>query len=158
MFERHVERELSAYCQGELAPRRRREVSDHLAACARCRVAHDEIQSGIELAGLLPLVEAPAELWQGIEADLGRARARGGARGSPTARTAPVRRGLFEIPVVRWAAAAALLVVIGALVARPLMAPRATSWSVTALAGAPSVGNGTLKGSGRLPVGSWLRT
>ena len=43
MFSRHVNRELSAYCQGELSAEESRRVAEHLLACDRCRPEFEEI-------------------------------------------------------------------------------------------------------------------
>jgi anti-sigma factor RsiW len=153
MPERHVDDDLSAFCQGELDEPRRAAVAAHLAACPRCRGAHEEIRTGIEMAGLLSQVEAPAELWHGIEAALDRPDRRAAA-------AAPRRtwRELFGMPVVRWAAAAAAVVVIVGLALRSRPVPGREAWSVTALAGAPAVGAKALSGTGLLAVGAELRT
>lgn len=70
MFSRHVDDELSAYYHQELSGGEARRVAEHLAGCARCRAAFDEIRRGIHLAEQLPTVEAPETLWPGIEREL----------------------------------------------------------------------------------------
>jgi putative zinc finger protein len=70
MFRNHVVKQLSAYCNGQLSNERSREIADHLLKCRRCRREYDEIKFGVQLAENLPLVEAPADLWNDIEAAL----------------------------------------------------------------------------------------
>src|SRR5438128_8372285 len=67
MFTRHVTKQLSAYCNGELPTEQSRRVREHLLACERCRKQQDEIKLGVQLAGQLPMVLAPAEMWSEIE-------------------------------------------------------------------------------------------
>ena len=70
MFTKHVTRQLSAYCNGELATDQSQRVRKHLLACQRCRNEYDEIKLGVNLAQQLPLASAPAEMWSEIEASL----------------------------------------------------------------------------------------
>src|SRR5690349_8414379 len=74
MFSRHVTRDISAYCQGELPPEGARQFAEHIISCAKCRREFEEIKLGIRLAEQLPLVSAPDSLWTGIEASPGSAR------------------------------------------------------------------------------------
>ncbi len=67
MFIRHVENSLPRYCDGELSVEARQRVDAHLAACARCRTALEEIQFSAGLVRQLTLVSAPASLWNSIE-------------------------------------------------------------------------------------------
>jgi hypothetical protein len=61
------------------------------------------------------------------------------------------------VPSGVWAAAAAALVVLGAVAS--LMVTRLTpAWPVARVDGAPRVGERTLRASGRLAVGDWLET
>src|SRR5690242_18047996 len=73
MFSRHVTKDVSAYCQGELSPEASRQFAEHVIACAKCRREFEKIKLGIRLAEQLPLVSAPETLWAGIEASLGSA-------------------------------------------------------------------------------------
>src|SRR5690242_6408669 len=68
MFTEHVEKELSPYCNGELADTESRRVAAHLLACERCRRGYDQIRLGVRLAEQLPMLSAPAEMWDDIEA------------------------------------------------------------------------------------------
>ncbi len=56
MMDRHVERWLEAYVDGELSDARRRQVETHLRQCARCRARLDELRS---LSAWLRRVPAP---------------------------------------------------------------------------------------------------
>ncbi len=67
MFTKHVIKQLSAFCNGELSDEESRRVREHLLACERCRHEHDEVKLGVELAQQLPLATAPAEMWVEIE-------------------------------------------------------------------------------------------
>ena len=59
-YPRHVEREiLSALIDGELDAAQRREVHDHLQACAPCREAMEEFTQIHGLVGELPRLIAP---------------------------------------------------------------------------------------------------
>ena len=70
MFTKHVFKQLSAYCNGELAADQSQSVREHLLTCERCRKEYDEIRLGVNLAQQLPLSTAPAEMWSEIEAIL----------------------------------------------------------------------------------------
>lgn len=68
MFTKHVIKQLSAYCNGELPAREARGVREHLLACERCRKQHSDVKLGMQLAQQLPPATAPAEMWSEIEA------------------------------------------------------------------------------------------
>jgi hypothetical protein len=70
MFKGHVTKQLSAYCNGELADDQIEKVRVHLLACSRCQKEYEEIKFGVNLASQLPLASAPQELWGEIEAIL----------------------------------------------------------------------------------------
>src|SRR5215831_13775712 len=67
MFRKHVKRDLSAYCNGELAENESRRISEHLHACQSCRREYEQINQGVRLAGELRKLAAPDEIWNGIE-------------------------------------------------------------------------------------------
>jgi anti-sigma factor RsiW len=77
MFGRHVTKKLSAYAHGELTDAEAARVAEHLSACARCRGSLEEINFGIRLAESLPPCEAPAAIWDALEAALSSNTARG---------------------------------------------------------------------------------
>src|SRR5262249_20739326 len=66
MFGKHVTRDLSAYCHGELAPAERLRLETHLNQCSKCRAALHEIRSGVRLASALKLTRAPESIWTGM--------------------------------------------------------------------------------------------
>lgn len=68
MFTKHVIKQLSAYCNGELPAQEARGVREHLLVCERCRKQHGETRLGVQLAQQLPPATAPAEMWSEIEA------------------------------------------------------------------------------------------
>ena len=104
---RHVTRDLTAFCHGELSPERTRLVEAHLADCARCRTALEEIRFGVALASHIEPAAAPASLWEGVRARLD----------APRPAAAQADRSAW--PGVRrpaaLAAAAALVLVVGAV-------------------------------------------
>jgi putative zinc finger protein/FecR-like protein len=67
MFNKHVIKQLSAYCNGELSAEESRYLREHLLVCERCRHEHDEVKLGVQLAQQLPLAQAPADMWGEIE-------------------------------------------------------------------------------------------
>ena len=67
MFTKHVGKELSAYCNNELALEESRRVREHLLGCQRCRREYEEIKLGVDFAQQLPLVSAPESLWKELE-------------------------------------------------------------------------------------------
>jgi ferric-dicitrate binding protein FerR (iron transport regulator) len=56
---RHIEKQLSAYCNGQLAEPERLLVEAHLRECAKCSEAFEEIRFGVTLASKLALSHAP---------------------------------------------------------------------------------------------------
>ena len=70
MFGKHVTKDLSAYCHGELSPHDASGVAEHLIGCQRCRAEFEEIKLGVKLAERLPEMKAPDSLWQDLEARL----------------------------------------------------------------------------------------
>jgi anti-sigma factor RsiW len=66
MWSRHIRRELSAYCEGELQEELTHRLRDHIRICLRCRKQHEEVSRGVLLARHLrrPLCELT---WSEIE-------------------------------------------------------------------------------------------
>jgi len=67
---------LSPFLDGELAPARAAEVEAHLAGCARCAAAKQELARMVQAARALPSPEPPAALWTRIDARLDEKRPR----------------------------------------------------------------------------------
>jgi hypothetical protein len=105
----HVSQKLSAYCHGELLEEESRAVAEHLIGCQRCRREFEEIKLGVKFAAQLPRVNAPANLWNEIEAAL-----EGGARAARSYEKLSPRRFAFGWRAVA-ATCAALLLVVGAI-------------------------------------------
>lgn len=148
MFSKHVTKDISAYCHGELPAEESRRFAEHLIACAKCRREFEEIKLGVKLAEQLPQLEAPESLWADIESQLG-----GPARVEVKGRS---RR--FEV-----AAVAAVLVVVAGLGVwwfwgRGSTGLKNGSWQVQSLEGAPRIGSERITKQGRLGKGQWLET
>ena len=148
MFSKHVTRDISAYCHGELPAEESRRFAEHIIACAKCRREFEEIKLGIKLAEQLPQLPAPESLWKGIEAQLG----------GP----APVelKRRSWQL---RYVAVAAVLLVVASLGVwrfwgRGSDGLKNESWQVQSLEGAPRIGSERITKQGRLGVGEWLET
>jgi hypothetical protein len=169
MFRRHFSRDLSAYAHGELAEEASARVASHLGDCARCRGEFDAVKFGIRLAETLPVRQAPAALWDGIEsalaADPAHNAATTRARDAAAARTPREvsRAGLGAGWLTGWRGAVAvctpLLLLVGFFglkLLRPLV-PRSV-WDVSSIQGTPTVGNTRIGKDGRLAVGEWLET
>ena len=148
MFNKHVIKKLSAYCNGELPAQESRRVGEHLLACERCRREYDDIKLGVQLAEQLPIVEAPSELWSEIDAML-----------DVRSRTAAVQpkpaRSWFGVPAFAFAATCALVLIVGVLTAVWVInyGPKAT-WQVTR----SIVGSDQIVSVSQLAVGGSLET
>ena len=150
MFSRHVEKQLSAYCHGELSCEESRRVAEHLLKCDLCRREHEEIKTGILMAECLPHASAPESLWNEIEALM-----------EEQSGAADLRAKQQLAPRPRWprfaAVGAALVVAIGVAFFYYLRSTEG-SWSVTALSGTVKIGSSYTSDTGRLAVGDWLVT
>src|ERR1051325_4412178 len=67
MFFRHVTKDISAYCHGELSNEDSKQFAEHIISCARCRTKFEEVKLGIKLAEQLPQLSAPDHLWRDLE-------------------------------------------------------------------------------------------
>jgi anti-sigma factor RsiW len=92
----------------ELTQAEREWLEAHFASCASCRVEYDEFSRVLELAGALPRVDAPADLPEQVLARVHRV--------SP-APDLVGQAGVRWMPIA--AAAAAAVLVVGALVVMP---------------------------------------
>ena len=150
MFSRHVTRNISAYCHGEVSAEEAREFTAHIMACTKCRTRFEETKLGIEFAEQLPRVFAPDSLWRKLETNLGDSLVE-----TPTG----FRFGYWQ---TRVAAAAVLLLVAMAGVwwmrsdKRP--PPSINSWEVARLDGTIQIDSAGVKDKGRLGIGQWLET
>jgi FecR protein/Putative zinc-finger len=149
MFSKHVTKDISAYCQGELTAEASRRFAEHIISCAKCRREFEEIKLGIRFAEQLPRVPAPDSLWTEIEPSLGFQR-----KNSP----------LHLHWQTRVVAVAAVLLVVGGLGVwwfwREGFKNRSVkqSWQVQSLNGAPLIANKKIAAQGQLGVGEWLET
>jgi hypothetical protein len=154
MFNKHVIKKLSAYCNDELPAEESRRVGEHLLVCARCRKEHDQVMLGVQLAQQLPLVSAPGEMWDEIETALNQ-----GSR-KPLLQPRAVRPALSLIWIRAGAFAAVVLVAVGIGVmwsSKEIhVAPR-PSWDVEKLTGTVRV-DGHIRNVGGLAVGETLET
>ncbi|HEX7078543.1 MAG TPA: zf-HC2 domain-containing protein [Candidatus Eisenbacteria bacterium] len=62
---------LSDYVDGELDRPIRRDLEEHLAACAECAAFVEDLRLVVAKARALPAIEPETDLWPGIEARLG---------------------------------------------------------------------------------------
>lgn len=148
MFSRHVTKDISAYCHGELSSEESKQFAEHLIACAKCRMKFEEVKLGIKLAEQLPRISAPDHLWSELEPLLAK----------ETTRPSVAWRWQSKV-----AAAAVLLLVAGAgvfWIYRSSRVPQNAkpSWLVKRLDGAPRIGSEQISGNGRLAIGEWLET
>src|SRR5690242_47689 len=63
MLERHVVRQLTAYCHRELTAAEADRVQRHLQTCAPCQREYEDIRLAVDLARQLSLQRAPDSLW-----------------------------------------------------------------------------------------------
>lgn len=154
MFQKHVTKQLSAYLNKELSADGSRHVAEHLLVCGRCRKEHDEIKLGVQLAEQLPLVSAPGELWNDIEAALNE-RSRSQVL-NPRQAGAGFAFGWYQ--AAAFAAVLVIAVVIGVIwSSRPIPPAPGPAWDVEKLAGTMRV-NGRVRNIGSLAVGETLET
>ena len=152
MFGRHYSKHLSAYAHGELQPEEAARVAAHLDRCAACRTEFEEVRLGIRLAESLPSVNAPANLWDAVEAALVRETAREEQPASRLQDLFPSRRRLL-VP-----AFATLLVALAAGGAWLYLRAQRPGWEVARVEGAPLIAASRINERGRLRVGEWLET
>jgi hypothetical protein len=145
MFPRHVTKDISAYCHGELSSEDSKQFAEHVISCARCRSKYEEVKLGIKFAEQLPQLSAPDHLWRDIEVLL--------AKEKPVA--------TFWTWRVQVAAAAALLLVasvVGVWVYKRTPSTAKQSWQVKRLDGTPRIGSERISNNGQLGIGEWLET
>jgi len=168
MFRKHVKRDLSAYCNGELAENESRRVSEHLLACQSCRREYEQISQGVRLAGELRKLSAPDEIWDAVEELIGANNtvAQDGALPGPGQYGARVNRrrwaghgvSAFGSWLQVGAAGAGLMVIIGAGVLIYMKQRPRAAWAIEVVDGEPRIGSRPVGKDGKLYVGQWLET
>src|SRR6266850_2086257 len=153
MFSKHVTKNLSAYCHGEVAAEESRRIAEHLIACNRCRGQFEEIKLGVKLAERLPQLAAPDSLWLDLESRL--------AADSNQSRVESSKQLRFSFKLWQpgFAGVAAGLL-LSALLGAWLFYSRESRpfWEVARLNGSPRIGSSRMDEKGRLAVGEWLET
>jgi len=151
MFSKHVTKDISAYCHGELSNEESKQFAEHIIACAKCRAKFEEVKLGVKLAEQLPQLTAPDHLWRELEPLLSR------------------QQDEFRPRVYAWRlkAAAAVLVLLSAWGVWLIYSNRGDAiltvdgkpaWRVKRLDGTPTVGTERISNNGELAVGEWLET
>jgi len=156
MFNNHVIKLLSAYCNGELSPEQSHRMSEHLLACAACRKEYDEIKLGVQLARQLPLASAPAEMWSEIESLL-ETQSR-----KQLFKPLPSRGFTFGWYGVATVSTLLVALAVGVIVMRlpkkENPPPSGESWEVASLSGSFKIDRSSVNDKGRLAVGGTLET
>lgn len=164
MFSRHVTKDISAYCHGELSSEDSKKFAEHIISCVKCRSKFEEVKLGIRLAEQLPKLSAPDHLWREVEDLLDRNDE--APAGTLTTHRAP------RHPLRAYAAAAAAIVIVAGgfawfysnlstptLPALPQTSLTAkTSWRVNRLDGRPRIGSQEISDDGEMVVGQVLET
>ena len=155
MLSRHVTKDISAYCHGELSSEDSKQFAEHIISCSKCRTEFEEVKLGVKLAEQLPRLSAPDYLWTELETLLTQ---------QPTTTSArPSRYWPWQMK----AAAAAMLLLMSSwgvwLVYTNRSYPIQTdngkpAWMVKRLDGAPTIGSEKISNNGQLAVGEWLET
>src|ERR1700752_2836885 len=156
MFSRHVTKDISAYCHGELSSAESKQFAEHIISCLRCRTRFEEIKLGIKLAEQLPQLSAPDHLWSELEPLLANPQI------TQIGGRVTNRGWSWQLKV-----AAAVLLIVSSIVALSLYKKRQSTpgfksrtayWQVTRLDGTPMIGNEGISNNGQLGVGEWLET
>ena len=167
MFFRHVTKDISAYCHGELSSEESKQFAEHIIACAKCRTKFEEIKLGVKLAEQLPHLTAPEHLWHELEPLLDRQSSgnanEGGLAQAVTSHRTPRRR-----PFLAVTAAAALVLVAGlgglwlyfnqSVVPPQDITTMSLSLRVRSLNGTPKIGAERIATNALLGIGEWLET
>jgi hypothetical protein len=152
MFSKHVTKDISAYCHGELSNEESKQFAEHIISCAKCRAQYEEVKLGVKLAEQLPQLAAPDHLWREIEPLLDR----------DQVELRPARVSAWQLK-----AAAAVLVLLSAWGVWLVYSNRHNeilsvngrpAWRVKRLDGTPTVGAERISNNGELAVGEWLET
>jgi hypothetical protein len=156
MFSKHVTKDISAYCHGELSSEESKQFAEHIISCTRCRTKFEEIKLGIKLAEQLPQLSAPDHLWSELEPLL--------ASPQIGSQITPINRGGWSWQMK--VAAAAVVVLVSSFGAwwlynkrtNPAVENDKPFWQVTRLDGMPTIGKEAISNNGKLAVGEWLET
>jgi hypothetical protein len=153
MFSKHVTKELSAYCHGEVANDQSRQIAEHLIGCNHCRGQFEEIKLGVKLAEHLPQISAPDSLWLNLQASLAAE-----TRTNENAARQPASFS-FKIWQSSFAGVAAGLLIVAFFAGLWFYSRESRPfWEVARLNGAPRIGSSRMEEKGRLAVGQWLET
>ena len=153
MFSRHVTKDISAYCHGELSNEESKQFAEHVISCLKCRTKFEEIKLGIKFAEQLPQLTAPDHLWSELEPLLANPQI-------TQIRHVSNRGWSWQLKV----AAAAVLLLVSSLGAWWLYSrgrkegSGKSYWQVTRLGGTPTIGKEAISHNGQLAVGEWLET
>jgi FecR protein len=154
MLSRHVTKDISAYCHGELSNEESKQFAEHIISCIKCRTKFEEIKLGIKLAEQLPQLTAPDHIWSELEPLLDR-------QSGPQI-TQINRRWSWQLKV-----AAAVLLLVSSVCALSLYKKWSSTpgfkstkpyWEVTRLDGTPTIAKEGISNNGQLGVGEWLET
>src|ERR1044072_2840119 len=151
MSSKHVTKDISAYCNGELSNEESKQFAEHIIACAKCRAKFEEAKLGVKLAEQLPQLAAPDHLWREIEPLLSR------------------QQDEFRPRVSSWQmkAAAAVLILLSGWGVWLIYSNRTEAilsvngkpaWRGNRVDGTPTVGTERISNNGELAVGAWLET
>jgi len=151
MLSKHVYKQLSAYCHGELSSEEAQRVAEHLRGCERCRKEHEEIKLGIFFAQQLTRLPAPASLWDEIETALNQ-------QPTPASWRLKFPRLAFAFAWPRLATAVAVLLVLSVGSVWFYLRLSRPAWDVEMIEGYAQVGSQRIGENGKLAVGQWLKT
>jgi len=165
MFSRHVTKDISAYCHGELSEQDSKKFAEHIISCVKCRTRYEEVKLGIKFAEQLPKLSAPEHLWRDLEDLLD-------GKNETLAQVLTGQRSANRRPLLAYAASAAavLVAVIGfawvysnrpspTLPAAPSISLTAgPSWRVNRLDGTPKIGREKIYDDGEFKIGQVLET
>src|ERR1700733_12185877 len=132
MLRKHVEKLLSAYCNGELPAVDSRRISEHLLSCQRCRSEYEQIRAGALIAEQLATLQPPDGLWSKIENSLE-------TDGYSSTDSSKLGRQYAALRQSAVAVAAVLMValLLGAFLY--LRRDRTASWRVSRISGVPLI-------------------
>ena len=151
MLRKHVEKLLSAYCNGELPAVDSRRISEHLLSCQRCRSEYEQIRAGALIAEQLATLQPPDGLWSKIENSLE-------TDGYSSTDSSKVGR---QYAALRQSAVAVAAVLMVALLLGPflyLRRDRTASWRVSRISGVPLIESEPINIDSKLKVGQLLET